>query len=128
VGRGGISVICTQFCFVLFLWDWDLNSGLHTCKDPLPPEPHLQSILLWLFGDEDVMNNLPGLILNGDSPYLRIPRSYDYRCEPPAPSHTLGLGAGLERALQPRLASILLPHLSSSPQFWDYRFVHHLAH
>jgi hypothetical protein len=26
-----------------FWWDWDLNSGLHSCK------AHLQSILLWLF-------------------------------------------------------------------------------
>jgi hypothetical protein len=30
---------------LFFLWDWDLNSGLVTYK----AEPHLQSILLWLF-------------------------------------------------------------------------------
>jgi hypothetical protein len=33
-----------------FWWDWGLNSGHHVCKAGiLPLEPHLQSILLWLF-------------------------------------------------------------------------------
>jgi hypothetical protein len=33
-------------------WDWGLNSQLHTCKaGALLLKPHLQSILLWLFGD-----------------------------------------------------------------------------
>jgi hypothetical protein len=36
--------------FFFLLWVWSLNPGLHICKaDSLPPEPHLQSILLWLF-------------------------------------------------------------------------------
>jgi hypothetical protein len=36
-------------CFV-FWWDWGLNSGLHIHKaSVLLLEPHLQSILLWLF-------------------------------------------------------------------------------
>jgi hypothetical protein len=31
-------------------WDWHLNLGLRICKaGVLPLEPHLQSILLWLF-------------------------------------------------------------------------------
>jgi hypothetical protein len=36
--------------FFFFLWDWSLNSGLHACKvHTLLLEPHLLSILLWLF-------------------------------------------------------------------------------
>jgi hypothetical protein len=35
---------------LFFWWDWGLNSGLHACKGgTLLLEPHLQSILLWLF-------------------------------------------------------------------------------
>jgi hypothetical protein len=35
---------------LLFCWNLDLNSGLHASKgDAVPPKPHLQSILLWLF-------------------------------------------------------------------------------
>jgi hypothetical protein len=31
-------------------WDWNLNSGLHTCKaGTLLLAPHLQFIVLWLF-------------------------------------------------------------------------------
>jgi hypothetical protein len=42
------SLLCLHFFF--FWWDWCLNSGLHTCKQStLHLEPHLQSILLWLF-------------------------------------------------------------------------------
>jgi hypothetical protein len=34
----------------IYLWDWDLNSGLCYCKGgALLLEPHLWSILLWLF-------------------------------------------------------------------------------
>jgi hypothetical protein len=36
--------------YIIFLWDWGLNSGFQTFKEgALPLEPHLQSILLWLF-------------------------------------------------------------------------------
>jgi hypothetical protein len=36
--------------YLFFWWDWGLTSGLHTCKvGTLLLEPHLQSILLWLF-------------------------------------------------------------------------------
>jgi hypothetical protein len=38
--------------FFFFLMGCGLNSGLHTCRaGALPLEPHIQSILLWLFGD-----------------------------------------------------------------------------
>jgi hypothetical protein len=34
----------------IFLWDWGLNSGFCVCKAvTVLLEPHLQSILLWLF-------------------------------------------------------------------------------
>jgi hypothetical protein len=38
----------------IYLWDWGLNSGLHSCKiGTLSLEPCLESTLLWLcFGDE----------------------------------------------------------------------------
>jgi hypothetical protein len=40
--------LCLFFFF--FLWDWSLNSGLCAYKvDTVMLEPHLQSILLWLF-------------------------------------------------------------------------------
>jgi hypothetical protein len=48
-----------------------LNSGLHTCKaGTLPLEPHLQSMLLWLFWRQGLMNYLPGLAWNHDPPNL----------------------------------------------------------
>jgi hypothetical protein len=40
---------------------WGLNSRLQACKaGPLLLEPHLQSISLWLFGDQGLVNYLPG--------------------------------------------------------------------
>jgi hypothetical protein len=47
-----VSNLSTIFSiyYLFFWWDWYLNSGLHDCKaGALPLEPHLQSILLWLF-------------------------------------------------------------------------------
>jgi hypothetical protein len=41
-----------------------LNSGLHTCKTgALQLEPHIQSVLLWLFWTQALANYLPRLIL-----------------------------------------------------------------
>jgi hypothetical protein len=37
----------THYCTLV---ECSLNAGLHTCRGgALPPEPHLQSIMLWLF-------------------------------------------------------------------------------
>jgi hypothetical protein len=53
-----------------------LNSGLCACKSgALPLEPHLQSILLWLFWRWYFMNYLPLLALNCDPPDLSLPSS-----------------------------------------------------
>jgi hypothetical protein len=55
--------------FVLFLGDWGLNAGLCTCKaGTLLLEPHVQSILLWLFWRGGLVNCFPGLALNHDLP------------------------------------------------------------
>jgi hypothetical protein len=59
-----------------------LNSGLHVCKaGALLLEPHLQSILLWLFWRWDLANYLPGLAWKHASPDLSLPSSLDYRHE-----------------------------------------------
>jgi hypothetical protein len=57
------------FCVVvLFWWGWGLNSGLCGCKaGALLLEPHLQSILLWLFWRWGLLNYLPRLALNRSS-------------------------------------------------------------
>jgi hypothetical protein len=54
-----------------------LNSGLFTCKaGTLLHEPHLQSILLWLFCRWSWgAQYLPGLALNCDPPHLSLPSS-----------------------------------------------------
>jgi hypothetical protein len=45
----------------IYLFKW----WLHACKaDTLLLEPHLQSILLWLFWRWGLTNYLPGLALN----------------------------------------------------------------
>jgi hypothetical protein len=47
--------------FFFFLWDWGLNSGLCVCKaGTLLLEPHLQSILFWLFWRWGLTNYFPG--------------------------------------------------------------------
>jgi hypothetical protein len=62
--------------FFFFWWDWGFNSALCTWKvGTLPLEPHLQSLLLWLFGDGGLTNYLPGLALNCDLPDLSLPSS-----------------------------------------------------
>jgi hypothetical protein len=45
------STCKNQLYFYFVFWlDWGLNSGLYTCKVGASLlEPHLQSILLWLF-------------------------------------------------------------------------------
>jgi hypothetical protein len=69
-----------------FLVDQGLNSGLCTCKaSVLLLEPHLQSILLWLFGRWGLKKYLPRLALNSNPPDLRLSSTQDYRCEPLVP-------------------------------------------
>jgi hypothetical protein len=52
------------FCFLVGL-EFDSDSGLCACKaGALPLEPHLQSILLWLFWRWGLRNYLPGLVSN----------------------------------------------------------------
>jgi hypothetical protein len=54
-------------------WDWDLNSGICTCKaGTLLLELHLQLILLWLFWRWGLMNYLPGLASNHNPPNLSL--------------------------------------------------------
>jgi hypothetical protein len=57
-GSSGAKLLALQMDFVyslsvfflLLLLDWDLNSGLHSCKvSALLLKLRLQSILLWLF-------------------------------------------------------------------------------
>jgi hypothetical protein len=44
------KLVSQSFFFFFFWWDCGLNSGLRTCKaGALLLEPHLQTILLWLF-------------------------------------------------------------------------------
>jgi hypothetical protein len=65
----------SQFVCFLFV-DWGLNSGLCTCKAAtLPLDPHLQSILLWLFWRWSFLNYWPRLALNLDPAYLNLPSS-----------------------------------------------------
>jgi hypothetical protein len=65
-------------------WDWDLNSRPYT--GAVSPEPHLPSILLWLFWRwGGLMSSLPRLASNHDPPHLSLPSSRDYRCEPRSP-------------------------------------------
>jgi hypothetical protein len=62
------------------------NFCFHLQTGALLLEPHLQSILFWLFWRwGGLMNYLPWLALNQDPPDLSLSSSYDYRCEPLAP-------------------------------------------
>jgi hypothetical protein len=46
--------------FFSFWWYWGLNAEFCACKTgTLPFEPHLQSILLWLFWRRGLMNYFP---------------------------------------------------------------------
>jgi hypothetical protein len=45
-----VGIFSFFFHFFLCVENFGLNSGLHACKaGTVPLEPHLQSILLWLF-------------------------------------------------------------------------------
>jgi hypothetical protein len=49
------------FSFLFLLWDWGLNSGLHTCRaDTLTLEPNFQFILVWLFWNGILWTISPG--------------------------------------------------------------------
>jgi hypothetical protein len=58
------------------MWNWGLNSGLWACKvGALLLEPHLQSILLWLFWKWGLPNCFPWLASNRNLPSLSLPCS-----------------------------------------------------
>jgi hypothetical protein len=93
-----LSLVCLQSCHLtitiiipehlFFLWDLSLNSECRACKaGTLPLESHLLSILFWLFWrwGGDFLKYL--CCSNCNPPDLSL-RSYDYRCEPPAPRMT----------------------------------------
>jgi hypothetical protein len=62
-------IVGKGFVCVCVWWDWGLNSGLRVCKaGTLLLEPHLQSILLWLFLRWGLVNSLLWLASNLDSP------------------------------------------------------------
>jgi hypothetical protein len=71
-------------CFVFFWWWYlGLNSGIGTCKmGSTPCDPHLNSILLWLFWKWGLVNYFPGLVPHLYPSTLSLSISYDYRCEP----------------------------------------------
>jgi hypothetical protein len=68
--------ILTDSIVFLTWWDWGLNLGLFTCNaGTLQLEPHLQSILLWLFWRWCLANCLPSLASNFDPPHISLPSS-----------------------------------------------------
>jgi hypothetical protein len=74
----------------VFLVGLVLNSGLHAYKaGALLLEPHLQSILLWLFWKWSVTHHLPRLASNHNPPDLSLSSSWDYRCDQLVPSYML---------------------------------------
>jgi hypothetical protein len=76
-GRKQCNIFQVLKRIFFFLWNWRLNSGFHNCKAvTLPLEPHLQSILLWLFWRWGFWNYLPGLALNRNPPDLSLPSSW----------------------------------------------------
>jgi hypothetical protein len=57
-------------------WNWSLNSRLSDCKaGALLLDPHLQSILLWLFWRCGLMTYFPKLVSNCDPQDLSLPSS-----------------------------------------------------
>jgi hypothetical protein len=75
---------CTHIVSVLFMvgLGFELSSNK---AGALPPEPHFQSILLWLLW-RWIVSYLPRLTSNRDPPNLSLPSSQDDRHEPPVPS------------------------------------------
>jgi hypothetical protein len=72
----------TFFPFLLLLlWDWGLNSGLHTCEaGVLSSLRHTsKAIFLWSFWRWGLEDYLPGLALNLDPPNFSQPSNKDYR-------------------------------------------------
>jgi hypothetical protein len=75
-------------CILLCVWVFFGGTGVWTqgfmfrCSKL---EPHIQSILLWLFWRWGFRNYLPGLASSLDPPDLSLLSSYDYRREPPGP-------------------------------------------
>jgi hypothetical protein len=63
-----------QHCVSFVFWWGQGGAGLHAHKaGALPLEPHLQSILLWLFWRWGLVNYSPRLALNHDPPNLSLP-------------------------------------------------------
>jgi hypothetical protein len=79
----------TQYHKYKSWWDWGLTQGLcaHEASTQLL-EPHLQSILFWLFLRWGLENYLPRLVscyvvLKIMILSLQPPKCWDYRCVPP---------------------------------------------
>jgi hypothetical protein len=65
-----------SFLFFAFFVDWGLDSGLCACKaGPLLLESLLQSILLWLFWRWGLLNYVPKLASNCNTPDLCLQSS-----------------------------------------------------
>jgi hypothetical protein len=63
------------YYYYYFYGSWGLNSGHSSKVDALSPEPHIQSILMWLFSRWGLMNYLSRLASNHNSPDLSLPSS-----------------------------------------------------
>jgi hypothetical protein len=73
--RNEVINVSISECYFFFSWDCGLNSGFHFCKaGALPLEPHLQSILVWLFWKWG-SHYLPRLASNCHSSDLSFPSS-----------------------------------------------------
>jgi hypothetical protein len=62
----------------LYLLDWSLNSGLHTCKKALSHLSYTSSHFLLVISDME-SHELPGQASNCDPPIPSLPGSWDYR-------------------------------------------------
>jgi hypothetical protein len=70
----------TFVCVCVYDRGFELRAR-HLQIGTLPLEPHLQSILLWLFWRLCLANYLPGITTNLDPPNLSLSNSLNYRCE-----------------------------------------------